>query len=509
MRLWDADSGQLAQIFRGHTSRIFALAFSPDGRRVASASLDQSVRLWDADSGQELRVFRGHTDLVHDVVFSPDGRVLASGGGDAVVRLWDPGTGQEVRVLRGHSGAILGLAFSPDGRRLASAGADQTVRLWDPDIGSEVRTLRGHTGTVAGVAFSPDGRRLASAGSIDGTVRLWEADTGSELLAMRSNTAGVTEVAFSPDGRRLAAAGGGTVRLWDAATGQPVLTLFGQATSGRGLAFGPDARRLAAAVGENVKLWDATPMTPHLRTTRDAAELVEFLFGEPLPTSEVLDRIRDNASLDPEVRRRALILAEDRGELLLNKEAERVVNGLYERLLLRPEVRASVRDDKTLSEPMRRRLLALAEQIPESPSRLNEVSWLVARQRGATREAHRLAFLQAEAACRLEPTNGALLNTLGVAQYRAGHYREAVATLTQSDRLNSGGALGAQPADLAFLALAHHRLGEPDQARTALGRLRTLMQKPEHASASEAQLFLSEAEEIELDLAFPSEPFTP
>jgi hypothetical protein len=369
--------------------------------------------------------------------------------------------------------------------------------------------LRGHTGWVAGLAFSPDGRRLASAGSIDGTVKLWDADAGSEVLTMRGNTAGVSEVAFSPDGRRLAAAGRGVVKLWDAATGQPVLTLFGHANSGRGLAFGPDGRRLTAGVGENVKLWDATPLSPELRTIRDAAELVEFLFGQELPTSEVLDRIRDNPSLDAEVRRRARDLAEAQGELLLDQEAERVVSGLYERLLLRPEVRASLRADTTLNEPMRQRALALAEQIPESPSRLNDVSWSVARQRDAPPEAYRLALRQAEAACELEPGNGALLSALGVAQYRSGHYREAVATLTQSDRLNSGGALGSQPADLAFLALAHHRLGEPDKARTALGRLRALMKKPEHAIASEAQLFLSEAEAIELDLAFPSEPFAP
>jgi Tfp pilus assembly protein PilF len=154
-------------------------------------------------------------------------------------------------------------------------------------------------------------------------------------------------------------------------------------------------------------------------------------------------------------------------------------------------------------------MLALADQMPESPSRLNDVSWAVASQRGAPPEAYRLALRQAEAASKLAPTNGDLLNTLGVAQYRAGHYREAVATLTQSDRINSAGARGPQPADLAFLALAHHRLGEPDQARSALGRLRASMKKPEHASTSEAQMFQSEAEETELDLAFPSEPFAP
>ena len=101
-----------------------------------------------------------------------------------------------------------------------------------------------------------------------------------------------------------------------------------------------------------------------------------------------------------------------------------------------------------------------------------------------------------------------MLNTLGVAQYRAGHYREAVATLTESDRINSAGPLGLQPADLAFRALAHHRLGERDRACADLGRLRALMRKTEHATISENQLFLREAEAIELDLAFPSDPFT-
>ena len=207
-----------------------------------------------------------------------------------------------------------------------------------------------------------------------------------------------------------------------------------------GVAFGPDGRRLAAAVGQTVKVWDATPLTPELQTIREAADLVEFLFGQHLPTSEVLDRIRDNPTLDPEVRRRALDLAGPYGESLLDHEAERVVNALYE-TLLRPAVRARLLADKTLSEPVRRRALTLAEQIPESASVLNAASWSVVSQPGAAPEAYRLALEQAEAACRHEPDKGALLNTLGVAQYRAGHYREAVATLTQSDRLNSEGVL--------------------------------------------------------------------
>ena len=258
-----------------------------------------------------------------------------------------------------------------------------------------LRTLRGHTGMVSSVAYSPDGRRLASAGRMDGTVRLWDAESGVEIRTLRGNAVSVSDVAYSADGRRIAAAGGGTVRLWNADTGQLVFTLSNQASTARGVAFSPDGLRLAAAAGQAVKLWDATPLSAESRTNREAADLVEFLFGQQLPTTEVLNRIRDNPTLDSEMRRRALDLAGPYGASLLEHEAERVVNALYE-TLLRPAVRARLLADKTLSEPVRRRALTLAELIPESASRLNSVSWSVVSQPDAAMEAYRLALEQAE-----------------------------------------------------------------------------------------------------------------
>jgi tetratricopeptide (TPR) repeat protein len=185
------------------------------------------------------------------------------------------------------------------------------------------------------------------------------------------------------------------------------------------------------------------------------------------------------------------------------------VNQLYDRPLLRPEVLASLRADPSLSEPVRRQTLALAEQIPENPVELHVACWNVVRQPDSEPAAYHLALRQAETACRLIPNHVGILRALGMAQYRAGQYRQALTTLTQADRLNSEAGWGSQPSDLAFLALAQHRLGDAGQARAALDRLRAVMKQPGYGGNEEVRSFLREAEVVELDLTFPADPFAP
>jgi tetratricopeptide (TPR) repeat protein len=239
---------------------------------------------------------------------------------------------------------------------------------------------------------------------------------------------------------------------------------------------------------------------------RQARGLVEFLLAKSLPTAEVMDRIRRDRAISEPVRQRALKLAEPYGRNRIVQEAERLVESLYSKPMFRPEVLASLRADPALSEPVRRQALALGEQVPENPGSLNGAGWNIVGQPGAEPAAYRLAFRQAETACRLVPYNGTYLTTLGVAQYRVGKYREAVGTLDQADRLKKDLQQRPDPPDLAFLALAYHRLGQAEQARASLNTLRELMKKPDRAGDEQAQAFLREAEALELDLLFPADP---
>ncbi len=262
LKLWDTGTGEEVPAFADAdqpTAALTSLAFSPDGRRLAVAGLDLSITLWDASSLGDRRVVRRtplytlqHPSPAYILRFSPDSRTLAAGYADRQVLLWDPAKRTVRRRLRGHADAVRGLAFSPAGWRLVSASEDGTIKVWDATTDRSSRVLRDYEerfAVVNALVFSPDGRWLA-AGSHDRTVKLFDPDSGLCARVFQGHTDRTNAVAFSPDSRWVASAGSDRVVIvWDIATGERHRVLTGFPSPVMGVAFSPDGRWLACSTG--------------------------------------------------------------------------------------------------------------------------------------------------------------------------------------------------------------------------------------------------------------------
>jgi RNA polymerase sigma factor (sigma-70 family) len=316
VRLWDVRSGKEHRFLDGHPE-VTGVAFSPDGKRLASGGQDAHIRLWDVVTGKMLRQMvippTDSRDPIktgrridygsYDVAFSPDGRWLASANHNSTITLWDLPAKKKI-TLRGHGREVSAVAFSPDGKVLASGSYDHTFRLWDPATGKPLPTLSAHAGEVMAIS-SPDGKLAATAGE-DHTIRLWDLRTGrprrvlhrpemdmfitlafspdgKRLAWKERNAIHLREVfgkegpsmvlkhpaqpcdfAFSPDGKWLVSTGPSApgqdlnlIRLWDLGKGKQVATIRPDRICAWEVAFSPDGRWIAAQVsGGEVTLWD-------------------------------------------------------------------------------------------------------------------------------------------------------------------------------------------------------------------------------------------------------------
>ncbi|KAJ4161664.1 uncharacterized protein LMH87_007690 [Akanthomyces muscarius] len=265
IRLWDVAKGTAQRTLKGHTDWVTALAFSRNGKKLASASGDNTIRLWDAANDTAPRTLKGHTDWVTAIAFSRHSEKLASASVDNTVRFWDAVTGTAQQTLGGHTGWVTAIAFSPNGKTLASASGDKTIRLWNAVTGTAQQTLKGHTGWVTAVVFSPNSKILASA-SVDKTVRLWNAVRGTAHHTPMRHFDQVTSIAFSHNSKTLASASvDNTVRLWDAVKGTIKRRLEGHTKRVTSIVFSRNSKTLASASFDNtIQLWNSSRgMTRH------------------------------------------------------------------------------------------------------------------------------------------------------------------------------------------------------------------------------------------------------
>ena len=251
VRIWNLESGENRKLHSNAMS-IYSIAYSPDGSKLASGSSSGIICIWDLESGESY-ILRGHKENVKSVAYSPDGRQLASGSDDKSIRIWDLESG-ESRILEGHRWRVESVAYSPDGKQIASGSGDNTIHIWDL-VNGKSRTLEGHTSFVYSISYSPDGRQIAS-GSGDNTIRIWDLVNGESRI-FKGHTDTVTSVVYSPDGSWLVSGSDDrTIRIWNFESGENRV-LKDYENSVTTISCSPDGRQLAGGLrGSALRIFD-------------------------------------------------------------------------------------------------------------------------------------------------------------------------------------------------------------------------------------------------------------
>jgi WD40 repeat protein len=517
-RIWDVGGtgpGSGAVTILGHGGPVSMAVFSPDGQSLLTGSVDGSARLWDLE-GNEKAVFKhGWGSWVVWVAFSPKGdRVLTSTGNPilgqlpGVARLWDL-EGNMLAECSGHEGGVISAVLSPAGDRILTSSLDNTARLWDLN-GGLTRIVARHRQGQLGAIFTPDGRQVLTT-SYDGSARLWDLDGNLVRTFLGTENLAMGRPAISPDGTSvLLGSFDRTVRLFRL-TGEKVLTLRGHDGWLTSAVFSPDGTRiLTAAADATARVWDLDGrqldvLRGHQRATVYAdwspdgglivtAGLDATVRLWPVRAEEILKladrRITRDFTRGERQRYRDLLGEENPRWLAAWNHVERLVTTLH----LAEDVRKNIREDASLDEEFRQMALRCARDLPLGDYRaLDPASWKIVSTPGRSAEEYRRALRWAEAAYRLKQREPEIINTLGVARFRAGDDEGAVEMLEITDAHYSRGGGKAIPSNLAFLAMACERLGRTEEADRYFERLTALMADPRYAKDEECAGFLREA----------------
>ncbi|HLP27064.1 MAG TPA: choice-of-anchor D domain-containing protein [Candidatus Didemnitutus sp.] len=255
----------------GHSRSIYGVAFSSDGKRVATGSTDGTAIVWEASTGRILLTIPAIYGGVTSIAFSPDDSRIATTGAYPPSRIFDANTGALIVSLVGHTMSGGRIVYSPDGNRIATSNSDRTVKIWDAHTGALIRTIAGHSSIVAAVSFSPDGGRIVSS-SYDRTSKVWDSYSGA-LICTHTHTDMPWCVAFSPYGSEIVSGGeSNDVEVWDANSGQLIRTLTGSQFGIYGASYSPDGSKIACATGEalgfgTARIWDANT-GEHIQTVK-------------------------------------------------------------------------------------------------------------------------------------------------------------------------------------------------------------------------------------------------
>ena len=254
VKLW-TKQGLLLKTLRGHKEAVYSVSFSPDSKILAAAGVDKTIKLWNVSDGRLLKTISGHNQTVNSISFSPDGKIIASGSADQTIKLWNVSDGRLLKTLSGHNAGVISIIFSPNGNTIASASEDKTIKLWEVSDGKLLKTLSGHTNWVNSVTFSPDGKLIAS-GSADKTIKIWNSSDGKLIKTILAHNDSVWSVRFSPDSKTIISASrDNTIKLWNL-NGVELETFKGHKKGVYSVIFSPDGKNIASASLDNtVKIW--------------------------------------------------------------------------------------------------------------------------------------------------------------------------------------------------------------------------------------------------------------